>query len=306
MHHQKKILHFLTSGLFTAYLAVLVRIVLFKQAPLYNLFSAAGSVKRSINVIPFKSLYDMVISNIPVIRILENVVGNIAIFIPLGLLLSIIQKGRPKKGILCGLTVSMLFEIIQYALSLGSSDIDDLIFNTSGVVTGYLLYKIIRMKSYTDISADFSTVALVTALGIAALGVLFINHTELFMLSEKKVVVENEELVRDFIDLSPAFAGKLVEADGKLITIEKNVHSAAETRELIDLEITPKSCIIICNNKTDYFFSTISGEYIKYEPITYSDFINEEAGLFAREKSNMQIWSSDGNTVDHLLIFKSV
>lgn len=126
------------------------------------------------------------------------------------------------------------------------------------------------------------------------------------MLSEKKVVVENEELIQDFIDLPPAFAGKLVEVDGKLITIEKNVHSATETRELIDLEISPKSSIFICNNKTDYFFSTISGEYMKYEQITYSDFINEEAGLFAREKSNVQIWNSAGNTVYHLIIFKSV
>lgn len=224
-----------------AYLAVLVRIVLFKQAPLYSLFSAAGSVERAIGVIPFKSLYDMVISGASVIRILENVGGNIAIFIPLGLLLPIIQKDRPQKVILCGLAVSMLFEIIQYALALGSSDIDDLIFNTSGVMIGYLLYKIVRLRSHTDITAGFSTIVL----GITALGVLFISHTELFMLSEKKVVVENEELIQDFIDLPPAFAGKLVE-------------------------------------------------------------VNEEAGLFAREKSNVQIWSLAGNTVYHLIIFKSV
>ena len=168
-----------------AYLAVLVRIVLFKQAPLYSLFSAAGSVERAIGVIPFKSLYDMVISGASVIRILENVGGNIAIFIPLGLLLPIIQKDRPQKVILCGLAVSMLFEIIQYALALGSSDIDDLIFNTSGVMIGYLLYKIVRLRSHTDITAGFSTIVLVTVLGITALGVLFISHTELFMLSEK-------------------------------------------------------------------------------------------------------------------------
>lgn len=126
------------------------------------------------------------------------------------------------------------------------------------------------------------------------------------MLSEKKIVVENEELVQDFIDSPPAYAGKLVGVSGKILTIEKNVNSAADARERIDLEITPKSGIFICHNKTDYFFSTISGEYMKYEQITYSDFINEEAGLFAREKSNVQIWNSAGNTVYHLIIFKSV
>lgn len=302
--NNRKILHFVTIGLFTAYLAVLVRIVLFKQAPLYNLFSAAGSSVRTISFIPFKSLYDMAISGTSIIRIIENILGNIAIFIPFGLLLPIIKKGRSKKVILYGMAVSMLLEIIQYVFALGSSDIDDLLFNTSGVMIGCFLYKTIRRKSHTDILADISILVLVIVLGTAALGVLFINHTELFMLSEKKIVVENEELVQDFIDLPPAYAGKFIGASGKLLTIEKNVNSAADVRERIDLEITPKSGIFICHNKTDYFFSTITGEYMKYEQTAYADFINEKADSFARERNNVQIWSSDGNTVDHLIIFQ--
>ena len=256
--NNRKILHFVTIGLFVTNLAVLVRIVLFKQAPLYNLLSAAGSSVRTISFIPFKSLYDMAISGTSIIRIIENILGNIAIFIPFGLLLPIIKKGRSQKVILYGLAASILLEIIQYAFALGSSDIDDLLFNTSGVMIGCFLYKIIRRKSHTDILADISIVVLTTVLGTAALGILFIHHTELFMLSEKKIVVENEELVQDFIDSPPAYAGKLVGVSGKILTIEKNVNSAADVRERIDLEITPKSGIFICHNKTDYLFSTIT------------------------------------------------
>lgn len=302
--NNRKILHFVTIGLFVTYLAVLVRIVLFKQAPLYNLLSAAGSSVRTISFIPFKSLYDMAISGTSIIRIIENILGNIAIFIPFGLLLPIIKKGRSKKVILYGMAASMLLEIIQYVFALGSSDIDDLIFNTSGVMIGCFLYKTIRRKSHTDISSDISIIVLTTVLGTAALGILFIHHTELFMLSEKKIVVENKELVQDFIDSPPAYAGKLVGASGKLLTIEKNVNSAADARERIDLEITPKSGIFICHNKTDYFFSTITGEYVKYEQTAYADFINEKADSFASERNNVQIWSSDGNTVDYLIIFQ--
>ena len=302
--NNRKILHFVTIGLFVTYLAVRVRIVLFNQAPLYNLLSVAGSSVRTISFIPFKSLYDMAISGTSIIRIIENILGNIAIFIPFGLLLPIIKKGRSKKVILYGMAASMLLEIIQYVFALGSSDIDDLLFNTSGVMIGCFLYKTIRRKSHTDISSDISIIVLTTVLGTAALGILFIHHTELFMLSEKKIVVENKELVQDFIDSPPAYAGKLVGASGKLLTIEKNVNSAADARERIDLEITPKSGIFICHNKTDYFFSTITGEYVKYEQTAYADFINEKADSFARERNNVQIWSSDGNTVDYLIIFQ--
>ena len=89
----------------------------------------------------------MINNNISVTRILENILGNIAIFIPFGLLLPIVQKDKSKKIILYGLITSALIEIIQYVFALGSSDIDDLMLNTLGTVIGYLLYKIIHKKA---------------------------------------------------------------------------------------------------------------------------------------------------------------
>lgn len=259
-----------------AYLVVLIRIVLFKQVALYNLFAAIGSMERTISIIPFKSLLDMINNNISVTRILENILGNIAIFIPFGLLLPIVQKDKSKKIILYGLITSALIEIIQYVFALGSSDIDDLTLNTLGTIIGYLLYKIIHKKAHADTLTAISIIVLVTVLGGFALGILFINHTELFMLSSKEIVVENKNLVQDFIDTQPTVSGKFVKVNGNVLTLEKSIHSSTDTRTIMDLEITPNSNIYICYNKIDYFFSTISGEQISYEKIEYSDFLSQK------------------------------
>jgi len=284
-----------------AYLVVLIRIVLFKQVALYNLFAAIGSMERTISIIPFKSLLDMINNNISVTRILENILGNIAIFIPFGLLLPIVQKDKSKKIILYGLITSALIEIIQYVFALGSSDIDDLMLNTLGTVIGYLLYKIIHKKAHADTLTAISIIVLVTVLGGFALGILFINHTELFMLSSKEIVVENKNLVQDFIDTQPTVSGKFVKVNGNVLTLEKSIHSSTDTRTIMDLEITPNSNIYICYNKIDYFFSTISGEQISYEKIEYSDFLSQNSNSFTKE-NNVRIWSSDGKTIDNLVI----
>lgn len=284
-----------------AYLVVLIRIVLFKQVALYNLFAAIGSMERTISIIPFKSLLDMINNNISVTRILENILGNIAIFIPFGLLLPIVQKDKSKKIILYGLITSALIEIIQYVFALGSSDIDDLTLNTLGTIIGYLLYKIIHKKARADTLTAISIIVLVTVLGGFALGILFINHTELFMLSSKEIVVENKNLVQDFIDTQPTVSGKFVKVNGNVLTLEKSIHSSTDTRTIMDLEITPNSNIYICYNKIDYFFSTISGEQISYEKIEYSDFLSQNNNSFTKE-NNVRIWSSDGKTIDNLVI----
>jgi len=284
-----------------AYLVVLIRIVLFKQVALYNLFAAIGSMERTISIIPFKSLLDMINNNISVTRILENILGNIAIFIPFGLLLPIVQKDKSKKIILYGLITSALIEIIQYVFALGSSDIDDLTLNTLGTIIGYLLYKIIHKKAHADTLTAISIIVLVTVLGGFALGILFINHTELFMLSSKEIVVENKNLVQDFIDTQPTVSGKFVKVNGNVLTLEKSIHSSTDTRTIMDLEITPNSNIYICYNKIDYFFSTISGEQISYEKIEYSDFLSQNNNSFTKE-NNVRIWSSDGKTIDNLVI----
>lgn len=74
-----------------------------------------------------------------------DLVGNIALFMPLGAALYV--AGRNTSGtrwglggaMLIGLGVSLCIESTQYIFALGFSDIDDLLYNTVGAVLGALL-----------------------------------------------------------------------------------------------------------------------------------------------------------------------
>lgn len=78
--------------------------------------------------------------------------GNLAFFIPFGVLLYVLLRtarraGRRKNAVLkvtaVGALFSLLIEICQYLFSLGYSDIDDLIFNTLGAFVGAVSAKVL-------------------------------------------------------------------------------------------------------------------------------------------------------------------
>ena len=136
-----------------------------------------------------------------------------------------------------------------------------------------------------------------------ALGIGLVNYTDLFMLSSKKTVVENGELVQNFIDTPQSVSGKIVDINGNILTVEKSVQNATEMRTLVDLEITPNSNIYICYDEIDYFFDAISSEQISYKQIEYADFVSQKSATFTRE-NNVRVWSSDGKTIDNLVIIE--
>jgi glycopeptide antibiotics resistance protein len=71
-----------------------------------------------------------------------NVVGNIVIFIPLGIYLPLFKKDkRVVDNLIFIFIVSLFVEIIQWLLGIGVSDIDDIILNCLGGWIGILGYK---------------------------------------------------------------------------------------------------------------------------------------------------------------------
>ena len=126
----------LTVTVFVLYCLILVWIVLLKLAvtPEQLRWLVCG---RSIDWIPFRS-----IQSAPNLRVAgEEVLLNGAVFIPLGLLLSLL--GRPRRligRIAVGFLVSLAFELIQYAFAIGVSDVTDLIMNTLGTLIGCLVF----------------------------------------------------------------------------------------------------------------------------------------------------------------------
>lgn len=98
-----------------------------------------GGPATTPNFIPF-SLMGYLFFN-PMIGMI-NVAGNVALFVPLGILLPLLSKRFDGFGraVLCGLLCSLTIEVLQYRSGNRSADIDDVILNTLGAALGYVIY----------------------------------------------------------------------------------------------------------------------------------------------------------------------
>ncbi len=95
-----------------------------------------------VNLKPFVYLFDY-----PSVKdALLNLIGNVAMFIPLGIVWPAVFKrlDTHTKVIVAGFGVSLAIEILQLPFYDRASDIDDLILNTAGFVIGYLLYLLFK------------------------------------------------------------------------------------------------------------------------------------------------------------------
>ncbi len=108
----------------------------------------AKYIRLNTNFIPFKtiggyikSLADNTISfNI----VMLNLLGNMILFLPMGLFLPFYFKKLRTFGkyILTIIIMVILAELIQFLFVLGSADIDDFILNVGGGAIGYALRKL--------------------------------------------------------------------------------------------------------------------------------------------------------------------
>ena len=95
-----------------------------------------------VNFRPFIYLFDY-----PTMReALLNLIGNTAMFLPLGIVWPAVFKKLNTHGkvILAGLGVSLTIEVLQLPFFGRSTDIDDLILNTLGFLIGYGIYLLVR------------------------------------------------------------------------------------------------------------------------------------------------------------------
>ena len=76
---------------------------------------------------------------------LWNVVGNVCVFLPLGIFVpKLFKRCRTVLFVtILSLELSILAEVIQLLTRVGSFDVDDLLLNTLGGILGYLIYKIV-------------------------------------------------------------------------------------------------------------------------------------------------------------------
>ena len=95
-----------------------------------------------LNLIPFIYLFDY-----PTVKeALLNLVGNIAMFIPLGVVWPLVfpELSTHGKAIAAGVGISLTIEVLQLPFFDRASDIDDLILNSLGFLIGYGIYLLVR------------------------------------------------------------------------------------------------------------------------------------------------------------------
>lgn len=135
--------------LFFAYILLLFKLVVFKGnlAELQQHFSSAvgSSPIHPIppNLIPFRTLYYYISMQEPFDVAMRNIVGNILLFIPFGLLLPAVSRifTAPGKMLLLALLTSLVLEASQFLFRLGGFDVDDIILNLLGSSIGFLLFR---------------------------------------------------------------------------------------------------------------------------------------------------------------------
>ena len=80
--------------------------------------------------------------------VVVNLFGNVAGFIPFGILLPFLSARRRNFFLVTLLTFefSILIEVTQLLTRAGCFDVDDLILNTIGGSLGYVIYSILRFE----------------------------------------------------------------------------------------------------------------------------------------------------------------
>lgn len=123
--------------------------------PIYNGMGFDG--EPTVNLIPFRFIQGLIANMTGALNkgltlrlFLVNTFGNIVLFVPFGVLYTLINKKNPSimSCILSASLLSITIEVIQYIESYAqivmarTSDIDDVILNVTGAILGFFIYKL--------------------------------------------------------------------------------------------------------------------------------------------------------------------
>ena len=144
MKMSDKLRTFLTV-LFVIYLASLIYGLFFATQ-----FGRTQELEHGVNLVPFAEIFRFWKGpeSLANSQFWYNVVGNIAVFVPLGFFTALLLRRRYYGAFALAVTyiVSLLAEVLQYLLKVGTFDIDDVILNTFGGLLGILIAAAIRKK----------------------------------------------------------------------------------------------------------------------------------------------------------------
>ena len=100
------------------------------------------------NLVPFREIRRFLIyyHQLGVMTVMVNVLGNVVVFVPLGILLPAICSGKAKRMrlpfVVIIAAVSFIVELIQLVAKVGTFDVDDIILNTVGGILGVVIFSL--------------------------------------------------------------------------------------------------------------------------------------------------------------------
>ena len=137
--------------LFFCYLLALTYFLFFSE----GFGRASAGREYAYNLHPFREIRRFWVyrEKLGLFAVICNLAGNVAGFIPFGMILPVIWRKTDSffRIMLLVFEFSLCVEIIQLVWKVGSFDVDDLILNTLGSVIGYLLFSlcnVVRRKIY--------------------------------------------------------------------------------------------------------------------------------------------------------------
>ena len=131
------------AKLLTVYICLVV-IARFVYFPMRLVEGRIGSL-----VLDVDKIFPLWINLIPVVHLFDvydgwmiNIIGNVAMFIPVGLVWPFCFKKLDTMGktVLAGAGFPLFIEITQLPFHDRCSDVDDIILNTTGILVGALIY----------------------------------------------------------------------------------------------------------------------------------------------------------------------
>lgn len=243
--HEKKTLSRIISIVLwciaVVYLLAFIKIVVFKN----------GFTKefRSLSFIPFQFIGDFFRTETSLDVFLKNNLGNIAIFIPMGILLPVLFKSIDfKKSVLICFITSLTIEVTQYIIGFGMTDIDDLMLNTLGATIGSLLY--FRILEIIDKKMRFKLATLIFLFIFGIGGVITLWLYQPNILPTQNIII-NQELLGD---LDPdSFDVDVVCIGMKGNILNTSINSYNENEKIN----SNKDSQFIVDTNTQYFARTI-------------------------------------------------
>lgn len=134
---------------FAVYILFVVKVIIFKY-PVEQLRAIANTWQKGVileglgtaNFMPFRTI-KMYIDYAHKLNSVENLAGNLIVFVPLGFLLPLVSEDfrRFSDVLLYVFTFSLGIEVFQLFSAFGAFDVDDILLNCLGALVGYWIYK---------------------------------------------------------------------------------------------------------------------------------------------------------------------